>query len=56
MIDSTRFSVERRDDGWAVRDNKQPPGSPFLDGLVFIVSDEKVAREHADHLNGVRRG
>lgn len=54
-IDATRFSVEPHGEGFAVRDNKQPEGSPFKDGLVYVTPSQKLAEEQRDHLNGVRR-
>ena len=46
-----RFTVEAHGEGYAVRDNDQPPGSPFKDGLIYITPSEKLADEHAAHCN-----
>lgn len=56
MIDATRFVVEAKSDRWIVRDTKPPEGSPFKDGEIYNTPSEKLANEHRDHLNGVRRG
>lgn len=47
----TRFTVEPREGGFAVRDNTPPKGSPYKDGLIYISSSEKLANEHAKHCN-----
>ena len=46
-----RFTVEPHGTGFAVRDNNQPEGSPFKDGLIYITPSEKLANDHAAHCN-----
>lgn len=46
-----RFTVEPRGTSFVVRDNNQPEGSPFKDGLIYITPSEKLATDHAAHCN-----